>query len=98
MDSLFKSDREILHELGRKFKLARVNRRMSQDDLATHSGISRTTISRLEKGQGISTVNYISLLRAVGQLERFLSVMNDVVPDPRLTPVSKKVRYKRNEQ
>ena len=84
MSDILKSDATILKELGEKFKTARINSGYSQEELAEHSGLSRTTITRLERGENISVLHLIRLLREVGEIEAFGRLMEDVMLDPRI--------------
>lgn len=94
MDVLFKSDRQILTELGDKFKLARINKRLTQDDVAEKTGIARRTISRFESGENISVLNLIALLRQVGKLESFAKLLANEIPDPRIGNDTQRKRYR----
>ncbi|UII20787.1 helix-turn-helix domain-containing protein [Fulvivirga ligni] len=76
MDFAFKSDKEILAELGRRFKEARINSSFTQQELAKHTGVSRTTITRLEGGLGISLTHFIALIRAVDHINDLSKIIN----------------------
>lgn len=57
-------------KLGEKVRLARVRRRMTQDELATACGISRKTLYAIEKGSSATTVGTLfSVLWKLGLLE-----------------------------
>ena len=84
MDYIFISDKEILEDIGAKFKEARIDMRITQEELVKQSGISRTTISRLESGENISLLNFISMLREVGDINDLAQVLkSDNLPDPK---------------
>ena len=99
MSLLLSTDIEILEQLGKKFQVCRINRGFSQEQLAEHAGVSRTTITRLESGQNISIENFIGLLRSVGQLDMFETFISQNYLDPRIAfdreqAKSKRVRRK----
>jgi len=101
MSYLFKSDQELLSDFGKRFKNARILAKISQEKLASQTGISRTTITRLEKGDNISVMHLITLLREIGELDGFDKLLNKVhLIDPELefkqTNKPRK-RAKRNE-
>ncbi|MBE0504963.1 MAG: helix-turn-helix transcriptional regulator [Desulfuromonadales bacterium] len=58
----------MLYEIGQQIKLARKERKMSQADLATMLGMSRTTISQIENGsvQDIGVRKIIRILEILG--------------------------------
>lgn len=94
MDVLFKSDRQILTELGEKFKLTRINKRLTQAELSEKTGVARKTISRFESGENISVLNLITLMRNVGKLEAFAEVLSQEIPDPRIGSETERKRYR----
>ncbi|UII21574.1 helix-turn-helix domain-containing protein [Fulvivirga ligni] len=99
MDFGFNSNREILAEMGRRFKEARINSSFTQQELAKHTGVSRTTITRLEGGAGISMLHFIALLRAVdhvNDLSRIIDVSQFIDPEKEFKhqqAQSKRVRH-----
>ena len=69
------SNAAILEELGDRFRRERLNRNLSQSDLAAKAGLSRRTIVGAENGEGPTLDTVVSMLRALGllnQLEAFL--------------------------
>ncbi len=75
MDFLFASDKEILQEFGRRLKRSRIDSGFTQEGLAEHAGVSRPTVARLEAGKNISLINFITLLRYVGELGPLSTLM-----------------------
>ncbi|MBR1477296.1 MAG: helix-turn-helix transcriptional regulator [Lachnospiraceae bacterium] len=45
----------IIKELGKKIKLYRIMKEMTQQDLVDKTGISKRSISRLEQGESVNT-------------------------------------------
>jgi DNA-binding XRE family transcriptional regulator len=56
-----------LVELGFRVRVARLRRRVSQDELAQLAGVSRVTLGSIERGEHAATVlTYRKLARAFG--------------------------------
>lgn len=61
------SEEEGLRDLGYAIQNARLRRNISQDELAYRTGVSRSTIARLEKGdRGIAVAVLHKVLSAFG--------------------------------
>ena len=50
------ADKIYLQDFGERLKLARVNRRMSQQDLAFKAGVPLGSIARVEQGQQLPSI------------------------------------------
>jgi transcriptional regulator with XRE-family HTH domain len=57
-------DRRHLATLGKRIKLARLRRNMSQADVAERAGVTRLTYQRIEAGTGTSSIAL--LIRVLG--------------------------------
>lgn len=56
----------VLSDFGNRVRLARTDAGMSQEDLAAASGLHRTYVSSLERGQrNVSVANVVRLARAL---------------------------------
>ncbi len=72
MDSLKPgTDDELLLDLGLRLEAQRLRRAWSQAQLARESGVSKSTIERLEAGSGGQTRSLVRILRALGLLQGF---------------------------
>lgn len=60
------TNQEVYEHLGGKLKAHRLSKNMSQQDLADLSGLSRTTVQRLEQGKNIGVLELFSLVRSLG--------------------------------
>ena len=61
---------EAARKLGEKIQLARIRRRMTQDELAKASGISRKTVYAIESGSSATAVGTLfSVLWKLGLLD-----------------------------
>ena len=77
------SDRAVLREIGRRLKRKRLDKNLTQQTLADMAGLSRTTISDLERGAPAGLLTIIQILRVLGGLEE----LDAFLPDPGLSPL-----------
>ncbi len=84
MDYYSMSDRAILREIGRRLRRRRLDRNLTQQALADTAGISRPTVSDIERGAPAGVLTLIQVLRALGGLEE----LDAFVPDPGLSPLA----------
>jgi putative transcriptional regulator len=77
------SDKAILREIGHRLRRRRLDRNMTQQSLADTAGLSRTTVSDLERGAPAGVLTLIQILRAMGGLEE----LDTFVSDPGLSPL-----------
>ena len=68
MDYNILSDTAILQKIGEFVKHHRMNQQKSQDQLATEAGMSRSTLSLLERGEKVNLITLIQVLRVLNQL------------------------------
>lgn len=71
------TNREIAIALAKRIRGYRVTLGMSQKDLAARSGISVTSLSRFEQTGAIALNNLISVLRALGTIDR----LGELIPE-----------------
>lgn len=79
----FDSDQEALAELGRRLARQRLDRNLSQERLAEEAGVSRSSVRRLEAGEGSQLVVLIRVLRAL----RLLGNLDQLLPANQLRPL-----------
>jgi transcriptional regulator with XRE-family HTH domain len=77
------SDNAILREIGDRLKSKRLSRNLSQQRLAENSGLNRTTVRDIEKGNNSSLLTLIQLLRGLHSPEEFDSFL----PEPGVSPL-----------
>ena len=83
MKNLFlKNNNEILKDLGKQIRRVRIERKMSQEALSKHSGVSTHSISNIENGKDFSVDNLISILRSLSLLENLTLLIPDIAPNP----------------
>jgi transcriptional regulator with XRE-family HTH domain len=77
------TDEAILRELGRRLANARLQRNLTQTQLATESGVSKSTVQRLELGAAATQLSgFIRVCRVLGVIERFDLLVPEPVPSP----------------
>jgi transcriptional regulator with XRE-family HTH domain len=79
------SDETVLAELGRRLARTRLERNLSQQQLAGEAGVSRATIERLEAGNPIKSSSLIRVLRSLGLLD----ALDRLIPEPLPSPVER---------
>jgi len=76
----FNTDQEVVAEIAAKIRNLRLNdpaSQMSQNELATRAGISRSTVARFEQKGEISLMPLIAILRVM----KLLPNINQLVPE-----------------
>jgi len=77
------SDPAIVKEICNNIKQLRLNKNISQEELANLSGLNRVTISRLEAGRAATMLTLIQVLRALDKLE----VLKAFITEPEISPI-----------
>lgn len=74
------TNQDIIRLLAERFKSYRLAARMSQQEVADTSGVSRCTIANFEQGadNNLTINNYISLLKAIGMEDRIKEVLPEL--------------------
>lgn len=68
IELLSKSDKAIAEHIGAFVKHHRMEQNKTQHELATAAGISRSTLSLLERGETVTVATLIQVLRILDQL------------------------------
>ena len=71
------TDIEICDRIGVKIKTVRLKQNMSQEELADKSGVSISTIKRMEEGEVKTLESLIRILRTLGKLDIFIPLVNE---------------------
>ncbi|MFT5208225.1 MAG: transcriptional regulator with XRE-family HTH domain [Candidatus Omnitrophota bacterium] len=77
------SDMAILKELGRRLMTIRLNKNVTQIDLAKKSGLDRKTVQRLESGDSIQSLSLIKILRSLDSLDQ----LDNFLPETMISPI-----------
>jgi transcriptional regulator with XRE-family HTH domain len=77
------TDEAALGELARRIRRARLDRQMTQADLAVAAGVARPTIERFEASGSGQLTTLIRVLRALDLLDR----LDAVAPESTIRPI-----------
>ena len=79
------SNTELVRMLGRRFKVYRIQCRLTQRDVAEQTGVSILTIRSFENGRSanVSLQVLLALMRSVGRLEQIESVLPELPQNPK---------------
>lgn len=77
------ADKPLLQELGARLARTRLERNLTQAQLATEAGISKRTLERIEAGAVAAQLSaFLRVCRALGLLERFDALIPEPAPSP----------------
>ncbi len=82
MDLESMSDKAILSELGNRLQRERLNRNVTQSELAAKSGVSVRSLQYLETGRPCTLASLIRILRAMGSLASLDAFFPETGPSP----------------
>jgi transcriptional regulator with XRE-family HTH domain len=77
------TDKEILQEMGGRIRTYRLQRNLSQQELARRAGVNRTTVRDIEGGKDSQLSTLVKLMRALGRLED----LNAFLPLASVSPI-----------
>jgi putative transcriptional regulator len=76
------SDQAIAGAIVAHIQAIRLKKNLSLEDVAKNAGMSRQTLhALLNQGKG-TLINLVAVLRAIGELERLVSLLEEVLPSP----------------
>lgn len=80
---LLLTDDQILTILGRRIEATRLQRNMTQAELAHEAGVSKSTVERIESGS-VSTrlTTLVRILRVLRLVDRFDVLVPETTPSP----------------
>lgn len=87
------SDQAVIKQLGEFVKHHRLEQNKTQEELAKEAGISRSTLSLLERGETVTLGTFIQVLRVLGLLEHLDAFQVEEVTSP--IALAKKEQQKR---
>ena len=71
------TDTELCNRIAAKIKTVRLKQNMSQAELADKSGVSISTIKRMEDGEVKNFESLIRILRTLGKLDVFVPLVEE---------------------
>jgi transcriptional regulator with XRE-family HTH domain len=77
------TDEAVLAELGARLERNRLERNLTQRELAAEAGVERKAVQRIEAGDSVKLVSLIRVLRALGLLD----ALEQLVPEPAPSPM-----------
>jgi transcriptional regulator with XRE-family HTH domain len=77
------ADPEIVNEICQAVKQMRINKNISQQQIADIAGLDRTTISRMESGRAVNLLTLVTVLRALDKLD----ILNVFKPEQVISPI-----------
>lgn len=77
------SNQAILLEIGKRIREIRIRKNIQQKELSERSGVSLSTVIRLENGSTIALDNLLCILRTLDMLEN----MEYFLPNPPVSPI-----------
>jgi transcriptional regulator with XRE-family HTH domain len=83
----------VISEVGENFKLARLRRKLSSEQVAQRANISRPTLSAIEKGSPtVSIGSYLLVLQVLGLESDFLLLAKDDELGRKLQDIGLKIK------
>jgi transcriptional regulator with XRE-family HTH domain len=85
------TDAAVLDELGRRLERHRLERNLTQAELAAEAGVGQATVQRAERGRSVQMTSMIKLLRTLG----LLGGLDLAVPESIALPIAQLEREQR---
>lgn len=76
------SDPAVLRVLGERLKQQRLDRNITQQELADRAGLSRPTVSDIERGRSASLLSWVRILRVLDLLTNLEAFLPAPLPSP----------------
>jgi len=83
MDWYSMTNARIEIEVGERLKKLRLEYNITQNDLAKKTGLSRVTISKIERGMGVNLSSLIEIMRGLRVLEN----ITYLIPEQEISPL-----------
>lgn len=78
-----KLDGEIMVEVGEKLRQLRINKKLTQQELAQVVGVNRRLIGEIEAGKGTSLLVFIKILKTFNKTDKLLELLESSSISPR---------------
>ncbi|HEX5853513.1 MAG TPA: helix-turn-helix domain-containing protein [Solirubrobacteraceae bacterium] len=76
------SDEAVLSELGMRLGRTRLERNLTQRELACEAGVERKAVQRIEAGEAVNLTSLIRVLRPLGLLDALDRLVAEPMPSP----------------
>jgi transcriptional regulator with XRE-family HTH domain len=76
------TDEAVLSELGARLERTRLERNLSQRELAEEAGVERKALQRIEAGEPVRLTSFIRVLRGLGLIDALDQLVPEPVPSP----------------
>lgn len=83
MDWYSMTNARIEIEVGERLKKLRLEYNITQNDLAKKTGLSRVSISKIERGKGVNLSSLIEIMRGLRVLENIAYL----IPEQEISPI-----------
>ncbi len=77
------TDRAVLEELGARLARTRLERNLTQAQLAHEAGLAPLTVLRLERGEAVRLTSLVRVLRVLDMLD----ALDRLIPEPTPSPI-----------
>jgi transcriptional regulator with XRE-family HTH domain len=88
------TDDAVLTELGARLARHRLERNLTQAELADRAGIGRATLQRLEDGRSVQATSLVKVLRTLG----LIGGLDAVVPERVVMPIAEVDRARKRRE
>jgi putative transcriptional regulator len=88
------TDAAVLAELGHRLERHRLERNLTQAELASEAGIGQATVQRAERGESVQMTSMIKLLRAL----ELLAGLDVAIPESIDLPIAELEREQRGRR
>lgn len=93
------SDKAILREIGKRLQNLRISENITQSQLAQKTGVSMSTIARMEQGSSVKTDSLVRVMRELNVLENLdTAFLQQEVRPMDLINMSEKKRKRASKQ
>jgi transcriptional regulator with XRE-family HTH domain len=72
-----------VQEIGIRIREHRLKKKLTQQDLAERAGISVFTVAQIEKGNPVTILMFLAVLRVL----RLLDNLDMLLPEPEISPI-----------
>jgi transcriptional regulator with XRE-family HTH domain len=76
------SDEAHLAELGRRLAQVRIEKNLTQAELAFQAGVGKRTLERLEAGRSIQLAGFLRILRVLDLIDGLERLVPEIGPSP----------------